>query len=95
MTETCPNRQRHILRITDKILQHAVGLLDLAGELDGLGCTCGLTAAHQPYRHAAACPIHMAWCARQMAMARSTCKAQAPALASKDVRPLAEPFRSP
>jgi hypothetical protein len=87
------NRQRRILAITDQILQHAIELLDLAGELDGIGCTCGRGAEKQPYSHVAACPMRLAWGARQMAMARSMHKAPSPPPTGMDVLHLADPLQ--
>ena len=91
--DSCKERQRRIQGIGNKIVQHAVELLDLAGELDRIACTCARVADRQPNVHAASCPIRMAWGARQMA--RPMCKVPAPSPASKDIRHLAEPFQYP
>ena len=87
------NRQRRVLGIADKLLQHAAELRELADELDGLGCGCGRVADEQPYQHAATCAVRMAWSARNMA--RGHVGRRTPPPASKDVRHLTPPFRSP
>ena len=85
-------KQRQVLTITEKILQHAAELRELAAELKAMGCDCGGQIGNDPpHEHARSCPARMAWVARSMAGA-STVEPEPP---PKNVRHLAELFCPP